>query len=158
MKFPALRFAFALLLPLLYAIGVGGLIVTATGCVSTNAPTPTATQQLVANAVEDAISLGLVPVLTKNPSYIGAANTIALGLGSFAGDTITPADVIAFLAKTSLTEADQRTVAGVVNAAWGIYVKRYAAQAGAATRPDVKLFLAAVSNGIKSAVAATPTS
>ena len=125
-------------------------------CVSTSTPAPTATQQIVANAVEDAVSIGLVPVFTKNPSYVAAAQTVALGLGSFTGDTITPADVTAFLAKTPLTVADQRTVAGVVNAAWGIYVKRYAEKVGASTRPDVKLFLAAVSNGIKSAVAATP--
>lgn len=127
-------------------------------CVSKLPTAPTTTQRIIADAVEDAISIGLVPVLAKNPSYLGAANTVALGLGSFSGDTITPADVAAFLNKTTLTSADQRIVAGVVNAAWGIYVKRYAAIAGASTRPDVKLFLTAVSNGIKSAVAAAPAS
>lgn len=128
------------------------------GCVATSLPTtaPTATQQLVANAVEDAISVGLVPVFAKNPSYIAAANTVALGLGNFAGDTITSADVAAFLAKTTLTEADQRTVTGLVTATWQIYAKRYSQQVSTATRPDVKLFLAAVSNGIKAAAAATP--
>jgi len=133
------------------------LLVSLCGCTTTAPVAPSQTQVAIANAVEDAISIGLVPVFTKNPSYLAAANTIALGLGSFAGDTLTPADVSAFLAKTSLTEADQRIVAGVVNASWGIYVKRYATVAGAATRPDVKLFLAAVSNGIKSATAAAPT-
>lgn len=127
-----------------------------TACVSTTPAMPTAVQQTIANAVEDAIGIGLVPVFTRNPSYAPAATTVALTLGSFTGDTLTPADVAAFLAKTSLTPADQRVVAGVVNAAWGIYVKRYSAQAGAATRPDVKLFLSAVSNGIKSAIVATP--
>ena len=127
------------------------------GCVTTPSPVaPTTTQQLVANAVEDAIAVGLVPVFTKNPSYLAAANTVALGLGSFAGDTLTPADVSAFLAKTSLTEDDQRIVAGVVTASWQIYAKRYSQQVSTATRPDVKLFLAAVSNGIKAAAAATP--
>jgi hypothetical protein len=126
------------------------------GCVSFTPTAPTATQQTVANAVEDAISIGLVPVFTKNPSYLVAANTVAITLGSFSGDSLTPADVSAFLAKTSLTDADQRAVAGVVNAAWGIYVKRYSERVGAATRPDVKLFLSSVSNGIKSAIAATP--
>lgn len=127
------------------------------GCVSTQAPTgPTATQELIANAVEDAVSIGLVPVFTKNPSYLSAANTVALGLGTFAGDTITPDDVSAFLAKTTLKPEDQRIVAGVVNAAWRVFTKRYAQKVGASTRPDVKLFLSAVSSGIKSAVAATP--
>jgi hypothetical protein len=129
------------------------------GCVSTGpAPAPTSTQQTIANAVEDAVSIGLVPVLTKNPSYAAAAQTVALALGTFSGDTITPADVAAFLAKTPLTLEDQRAVAGIVNASWQVFVKRYAASVTTATRPDVKLFLAAVSNGIKSAVAATPAS
>jgi hypothetical protein len=106
--------------------------------------------------VEDAISIGLVPVLTKNPSYAPAASAVAAALGSFSGHTLTPDDVRAFLAKTSLTLDDQRTVAGIVNAAWSVFQKRYAERVGTATRPDVKLFLAAVSNGVKSAVAATP--
>ena len=127
----------------------------ATGCVSSPVATaPTATQQTIANAVEDAISIGLVPVFAKNPSYAPAAAAVAAGLGSFAGDTLTSADVAAFLGKTSLTADDQRAVAGIVNAAWAVFAKRYAV--GSATRPDVKLFLAAVSNGIRSAVAATP--
>ena len=129
----------------------------ATGCVSSPVATaPTATQQTIANAVEDAISIGLVPVFAKNPSYAPAAAAVAAGLGSFAGDTLTSADVAAFLGKTSLTADDQRAVAGIVNAAWAVFAKRYAEKVGSATRPDVKLFLAAVSNGIRSAVAATP--
>ncbi len=133
------------------------LILVLAGCVSTGpAPAPTSVQQIIANAVEDAVSIGLVPVLTKNPSYAAAAQTVALALGTFAGDTVTPADVTAFLAKTPLTLEDQRVVAGIVNASWQVFVKRYVAQVGTATRPDVKLFLAAVSSGIKSAVAATP--
>lgn len=145
-----------------YLLGIFGgaalalALLNVTGCISTSTTAPTATQQVIANAVEDAVSIGLVPVFTKNPSYLAAAQTVALGLGSFAGDTITPADIAAFLAKTPLTTADQRAVAGVVNAAWGIYAKRYAEKVGASTRPDVKLFLTAVSNGIKSAIAATP--
>ena len=128
-----------------------------TGCVGT-ATAPTATQRSIASAVEDAISIGLVPVLSKNPSYAPAASAVAAALGSFAGDTLTPDDVRAFLAKTSLTPDDQRAVAGIVNAAWAVFTKRYAERVGAATRPDVKLFLAAVADGIKSAVAATPVS
>jgi len=126
-----------------------------TGCVGT-ATAPTATQRSIASAVEDAISIGLVSVLTKNPSYAPAASAVAAALGSFAGDTLTPDDVRAFLAKTSLTPDDQRAVAGIVIAAWSVFQKRYAERVGAATRPDVKLFLAAVADGIKSAVAATP--
>ena len=133
------------------------LILVLAGCVSNGpAPAPTSAQQTIANAVEDAVSIGLVPVLTKNPSYAAAAQTVALALGTFAGDTVTPTDVTAFLAKTPLTLEDQRVVAGIVNASWQVFVKRYASQVGTATRPDVKLFLAAVSSGIKSAVAATP--
>lgn len=127
------------------------------GCVSTTMPTaPTATQQTIANAVEDAISIGLVPVFTKNPRYAPAAEILAAGLGNFAGDTVAPKDVAAFLAMTELSTDDQRAVAGIVNAAWSVFAKRYVEKVGAATRPDVKLFLAAVANGIKSAVAATP--
>lgn len=126
------------------------------GCVSVTPTAPTAAQQTIANAVEDAISIGLVPVFTKNPSYAPAAAAVAAGLGSFTGDTITPADVAALLATTKLTPDDQRAVAGIVNAAWSVFAKRYAEKVGAATRPDVKLFLSAVANGIKAAVSATP--
>lgn len=128
------------------------------GCVSATSPgAVTSTQQTVANAVEDAISIGLVPVLTKNPSYIGAAQTVAAGLGAFSSSTITPDDVSAFLAKVpQISPADARVIAGIVNAAWATYTKRYAQQVGANVRPDVKLFLDAVSNGIGAAVAATP--
>ncbi len=123
----------------------------------TTAPTaPTSGQQLAANAVEDILSIGLVPVLTKNASYLPAAQSIAIALGTFNGTTLTPADVDAFLAKTALSPADAREVAGIVNAAWSVYAKRYAAQVGAGLRPDVKLFLAAVSNGITAAIAAVP--
>ena len=133
------------------------LLTTLTGCVGT-ATAPTPIQLSLASAVEDAISIGLVPVLSKNPGYAPAASAVAAALGSFAGDTLTPDDVRAFLAKTSLTPDDQRVVAGIVNAAWSVFTKRYAERVGAATRPDVKLFLAAVADGIKSAVSATPVS
>lgn len=123
----------------------------------TTAPTaPTDKQTVIANAVEDTLSIGLVPVLTKNPSYIPAARGIAAALGSFGGDTLTPADVDAFLAKTALTPDDARVVAGIVNAAWSTYAKRYAQQVNSSVRPDVKLFLGAVANGINAAIAATP--
>ena len=127
-------------------------------CVSTLAPLPpSAAEQIIANAVEDVITIGLVPVLSKNPSYAPAAQTVALALGSFTGSTITQADTNAFLAKVpSLSPADRDAIAGIVNAAWSVYVKRYQQQLGANTRPDVKLFLSAVSNGIASAVAALP--
>lgn len=127
------------------------------GCVSSSSTVSVSDrQQTIANAVEDTLSIGLVPVLTKNPSYLAAAEGIASALGTFSGDTITPADVDAFLAKTSLAPEDARAVAGIVNAAWATYQKRYAAQVSASVRPDVKLFLSAISNGIHAAVAATP--
>jgi hypothetical protein len=47
-------------------------------------------------------------------------------------------------------------IAGVVNAAWGTYVRRYSQQVNASVRPDVALFLGAVSRGILSACAAVP--
>ncbi len=127
-------------------------------CVSSTSPgTVTSSQQTVANAVEDTISIGLVPVLTKNPSYIGAALTVSATLGSFSGTTLVAADVDAFLAKVpQLSPQDARTIAGIVNAAWGTYTLRYQQQLGSNVRPDVKLFLASVSNGISRAVAATP--
>ena len=125
------------------------------GC--TSAPVaPTDKQQVIANAVEDAISIGLVPVLAKNSSYIPAAQGVAAALGTFDGSTLTPEDVSAFLGKTTLSPSDARTVAGIVNAAWATYTKRYGQQVSASVRPDVKLFLAAVSRGISSAIAATP--
>ena len=123
---------------------------------------PTSAQVTVANAVEDAIAIGLVPVLTKNPTYLGAARAVAASLGSFSGDTLTPADVDAFLAKApnlggwTLAPDDARVIAGVVNAAWQTYAKRYAAQVNASVRPDVKLFLSAVAEGINRAIAAVP--
>lgn len=131
---------------------------TIAACVSSGtASVPTTQQQTIANAVEDAISIGLVPVLAKNPSYAAAAQTVAIALGSFSGTTITPADTDAFLAKVpQLSAQDRAAIAGIVNASWAVYSKRYADQVGASVRPDVKLFLSAVSNGISAAVAATP--
>lgn len=134
-------------------------VLSLSGCISTaTPPAPAAadTQQTIANAVEDAISIGLVPVLTKNPDYVAAAQGVANALGSFTGSDITPGDVAAFLARTKLSAEDQRTVAGIVNAAWATYAKRYAQRVNSSVRPDVKIFLAAVANGINAAVAATP--
>lgn len=117
---------------------------------------PTPKQQVVANAVEDALSIGLVPVLTKNRSYVPAAAGVAASLGSFAGQTITPADVDAILAKTGIAPDDSAIVAGLVNAAWDTYSRRYAQQVNGSVRPDVKLFLSAVANGVNRAIAAVP--
>lgn len=131
------------------------LILAIAGC--TTAPVaPTTQQQIVANAVEDVISIGLVPVLTKNSSYIPAAKAVAAALGTFQGATITPENVNAVLDMAGFTPADARTVAGIVNAAWTTYQKRYAQQVSTTVRPDVKLFLAAVSAGIVNAIVATP--
>lgn len=115
---------------------------------------PTPKQELIANAVEDVISVGLVPVLTKNPTYLAEARTVAALLGSFSGTELTAADVDAFLARLAIAPEDARAIAGVVNAAWATYQKRYAEQVGKSLRPDVKLFLGAVSRGILNAVAA----
>lgn len=128
-----------------------------TGCVSpTTSTPPTSRTELIAAAVEDLLAIGLVPVLSKNPAYLPAAQAVAATLGTFSGSTLTPDDVDAFLARTSLVEEDRRAVAGIVNAAWSVFTRRYAEQVGASIRPDVRLFLAAVSRGITSAVAAVP--
>lgn len=137
--------------PILAAI----LLVFVAGCTTTPIA-PSAAQQRAADAVEDLIAVGLVPVLSKNPTYLPVAKGVASALGTFAGSSLTPADVDAFLAKTTLKDEDKRTVAGIVNAAWATYQKRYAQQVGESIRPDVKLFLGAVSNGIESAIAAVP--
>jgi len=127
------------------------------GCVSSTSPTaPSDKQAVIANAVEDTLSIGLVPVLVKNPDYIPVARSIAVALGAFDGAALTPADVDAFLAKTSLAPEDARTIAALVNASWDTYARRYAQQVNANVRPDVKLFLAAVANGITRALAALP--
>lgn len=117
---------------------------------------PTPKQQTLANAIEDTLALGLVPVLTKNPSYIPAAASIAGALGTFVGDTISPADVDAILGKTAIAPDDAKLVAALVNAAWDTYSLRYAQQVNASVRPDVKLFLSAADNGIRRAIAAVP--
>ena len=121
-----------------------------------NPGTVTTSQQTVANAVEDTISIGLVPVLTKNASYLSSARGVALALGSFSGTALTPDDVTAFLGKTTLAPADRVVVAGIVNSAWAVYTKRYQQLVGTNLRPDVALFLNAVSTGILNAVAAVP--
>ena len=131
------------------------LILTALGCTSVPVD-PTPRQQVIANAVEDVISIGLVPVLSQNYRYMGAAKSIAATLGTFSGATLTPADVDAFLAQTGIDPGDARVIAGIVNAAWDTYQRRYAQQVGASVRPDVRLFLAAVSAGIERAIAAVP--
>jgi hypothetical protein len=126
------------------------------GC--TSVPTaPTSGQQLAANAVEDLISIGLVPVLSKNPAYLPEARVLASGLGlTFKGTELTPADVDYYLSKTDISPADAKVISGTVNAAWSVFCKRYAAQVSASVRPDLRLFLTAVSNGINNAIAAVP--
>ena len=126
-----------------------------TGC--TSVPTaPTDKQTVIANAVEDALSLGLVPVLVKNPDYVPVARSIAAALATFTGDTLEAVQVESFLGKTSMAPEDAATVAALINGAWDTYSRRYAQQVNAQVRPDVKIFLAAVSNGITRALAALP--
>lgn len=126
------------------------------GCTTT--PTaPTDRQQTIANAIEDVISIGLVPVLSKNPAYLTEAQVLANGLTLVVkGVELTPANSELLLSKIQMTPEDRRIVAGLLNAAWTTYQKRYAEQVSKSIRPDVSLFLAAVSNGINNAVAATP--
>lgn len=140
----------------LYLSALCALLVS--GCVTSSNPgAVTSTQQTVADIAETTVSIGLVPVFVKNPSYIPAAQTVAAALASVTGDSITPEGVDAFLAKVpQLSPADRQTIAGVVNAAWTAYAKRYQTQVNANTRPDVKLFLTAIANGVVTAAASVP--
>jgi hypothetical protein len=131
-----------------------------TGC--TTAPVdPTSSQQLAAGAVEDVITLALTPVLAKNPDYLPGIQAVANSLATFSGATLSPADTNGMLllaAKSSpiLTPDLQKQIAAEINAAWGIYAKKYQVIANGSIRPDVKLFVAAVANGINAAIAAQP--
>jgi hypothetical protein len=108
------------------------------------------------NAVEDGVSLALVPVLTRNPSYIPAVLAVAATLDTFSGSTLVSGDVEALFGKVPMGPEDRRLVTGVVMAAWGTYSRRYGEHVNATLRPDVRAFLAAVSRGITSAIAAVP--
>jgi hypothetical protein len=122
----------------------------------TTTPTaPSAQQILVANAVEDALSVGLVPVLANNPAIVPEVAAAAKLLRAATAATFTPADVDGLVARLKLSPADARLVAGLLNAAWSTYQRRYAEQVGQ-VRPDVALFTRAVANGIERAVAAVP--
>lgn len=127
------------------------------GCTSVPSD-PTPKQQFIANAIEDTLSVGLVPVLSKNNQYLAEAKTVAAILGSFEGTELTPKDIDTFVGRLKLAPEDIRAVTGLVNAAWSTYQKRYAEQIGKSLRPDVKLFLGAVSRGINNAIAAVPQS
>lgn len=134
-----------------------GLALVFSGCVSTpGTGVVTSKQQQIADIAEDTLAIGLVPVLTNNQSYLEAAKGIAVVAATFTGDSLTPESVYAVLTKFNVTDADARIVAGIVNAAWESYTKRYQAEVGASIRPDVKVFLKAVSNGIARAVASVP--
>lgn len=133
------------------------LVLTVAACVSPASPgAVTTSQQMVANGVEDLIAIGLVPVLTKNPGYLQEARFVATAIGDFKGDSLSPEVVAAFLDRTSIKPEDARTVAALVNSAWAIYARRYSGKVDASVRPDVKLFLSAISRGINAAVAAVP--
>lgn len=125
------------------------------GCTSIPSD-PTPKQQFIANAIEDTLSVGLVPVLSKNPTYLTEAKTVAAILSSFEGSDLSPEAIDAFVGRLKLAPEDVRAVTGLINAAWATYQKRYAEQIGKALRPDVKLFLGAVSRGITNAIAAVP--
>jgi len=140
---------------LVCALGLS-IALLAASCTSAPVTDPTPRQEMIANAVEDILAVGLVPVLAKNPAYVAEVRVAAALLGSFNGATITPADVDSFLSRLKVTPEDARAIAGVVNAAWDVYVRRYSQQLGTALRPDVKLFLVAAANGIERAIAAVP--
>ncbi len=127
------------------------------GCTTTPMPV-TSQQQLIANGVDDAISIGLVPVLVKNANYIGAANALADALGAFSGATFTSADTDAMIAAAkakgyAFSPTDEKAVVATINAAWARYAKNYQSMANNAIRPDVKLFIGAVADGIHNAAA-----
>lgn len=130
-----------------------------TGCVSGSmSPTaPVADRQIaIANAVEDTLAIGMVPVLVNNPDYIEVAAGVSAALSSFSGETITPMQVQAFLSQTKLKPEDARAIAAIVNTTWDTFSRRYAQQVTANVRPDVKLFISAVRQGLNRALAAVP--
>lgn len=128
-----------------------------TACTTPTAPAvPTERAQLIAAAVEDVLAIGLVPVLVKNPAYAAEARLAATLLNSLTAATLTPAGLEATVARLRLAPEDARALSGLLAAAWDTYQRRYAAQVGASLRPDVRLFLGAVSAGIDRAIAATP--
>jgi hypothetical protein len=135
----------------IFVLGLLALALTQ-GCTIGAQPTGPA---VWANATEDAVSIGLVPVFANNPAYVPVARSIAAALGTFEGGTLTNEDIAAFIAKTSLAEKDRKTVSALVTAAWGIYARRYQEGANAGTPPDAKLFIAAVARGINAAADAT---
>ena len=113
-------------------------------------------QELVAAAVEDALAVGLVLVFAKNPAYVEEGRAVVALLSVSTAVTITPDSVAAILARTKIAPDDARIIASVVSSAWDTYQRRYAVQVGASVRPDVKLFLASVAQGIERAIAAVP--
>lgn len=148
---------------LVFALAAALLALAFTGCVSNTAPAvePTSSQQLAASAVEDGLTVFLAPVLANNPDYVLAAQAVADGLATFSGTTLTAGDVTGILdaagRKTSrLTPEMKQQLAAEINVLWGIYVRKYQKIADGNIRPDVKLFLGAIANGINAAVAAQP--
>lgn len=129
-----------------------------TGCVSSSSADepPLPKHEVLANAVEDTLAIGLVPVLVNNPEYVPVAQGISVALGAGTAGSMTTADIQAFLLKAGVADTDAATVSALVNATWDTYSRRYASEVGASVRPDVKLFLSAVANGISRAVAAIP--
>lgn len=131
------------------------LVLALVGC--TSAPVSvTPRHEVLANAAEDVIAIGLVPVLAKNPAYMAEARAAAAICASFAGSELRPSDVDSFVTRLKVAPEDARAIAGLINAAWGTYQRRYAEQVDQSLRPDVKLFLAAAASGINRAIAATP--
>ena len=130
------------------------------GCVTNGvAPvTDTTSQKLViaASITEDTIAMLLPPILSKNPGYIDAAKGISAACSAFSGEAITVDSVIVVLVKSGVSEADSKLVAGVVIAAWESYDRHYKEALGVSVRPDVKLFLKAVSRGVDRAVTYVP--
>jgi hypothetical protein len=133
----------------------------AVGCVSTGvvpANDPTSQKLVIAASItEDTLAMLLPPVLSKNPGYIDAAKGIAAACAAFTGDAITVDSVVAVLVKSGVSDADSKLVAGIVIAAWESYDKHYKDALGVAVRPDVKLFLQAVSRGVERAVTYVPS-
>jgi hypothetical protein len=124
------------------------------GCASTGI-TPTSKQERIASGVETALSIGLVPVFTNNPTYLDAAAGVAATISATVGlDSITHAGVAAVLTKAGVDPKDIRTITGLVVASWDAYERDYKREFN--MRADVALFLKAVSNGIARAIAATP--
>ena len=127
-----------------------------TGCVNTpGTGTVTPAKEIWAQATTDALSVGLVPVFSKNPAYIESASAFANALLVFNG-SVSTSDLTALVDQCKFAPEDRKVIVGTIHAAWNVYTTRYAQATTASLRPDLRLFLNAVAVGVLNAAGAVP--